>query len=211
MNQTDQQAQFWNRLAQKYSTNPVEDVPAYERTLEATRAFLSPDKDVFEFGCGTGSTALKLAAASRSIVATDFSDAMVAIADGKARAAGVTNVEFAVARPETYATNAAFDVAIGFNILHLIPDPETAIGAMHRLLKPGGYFITKTPCMVESGPVVRAVIPVMRFLGRAPYVGFFSAPALEQQIANAGFEIVLNERHGTKGKDTRPFIVARKT
>jgi hypothetical protein len=37
----------------------------------------------------------------------------------------------------------------------------------------------------------------------------FSAVGLEQAIRAAGFDIVANERHGTKKRDWRPFIVAR--
>jgi hypothetical protein len=37
----------------------------------------------------------------------------------------------------------------------------------------------------------------------------FSAAGLEQAIRTSGFDIVANERHGSKKRDWRPFIVAR--
>ncbi len=71
-------------------------------------------------------------------------------------------------------------------------------------------MITKTPCLKEMGLGVRLAVPVMQAFGRAPYVAFFSAEALERAITAAGFEIVERGRHGTRGKDIRAFLVARR-
>jgi hypothetical protein len=38
----------------------------------------------------------------------------------------------------------------------------------------------------------------------------FNANALQSAISRRGLEIVSVERHATRGKDTRPFILARK-
>ena len=93
-------AQFWDRIARKYAADPIADVAGYERTLERTRHYLRPDETAFEFGCGTGTSALKLAPSVRRIMATDISDEMIAIARGKAKAEGCANATFEVARPE---------------------------------------------------------------------------------------------------------------
>jgi hypothetical protein len=44
----------------------------YDRTLDSTRKYLSPDHDVLEVGYGTGATALRLASSVKRIVATDI-------------------------------------------------------------------------------------------------------------------------------------------
>lgn len=205
-------ARFWSRLARKYAARPVDDLPAYERTLDAVRGRLKSTDAVFEFGCGTGTTALKLAPSAARIVATDFADAMIAIARDKAKAEGAANVAFEVATPETAPyPDAAFDVVLGFNVLHLVPDRTATLNAVRRLLKPGGLFISKTPCLGELTPLFRAVLPVMQAIGQAPHVGFFTGAELEREIAAAGFEIIERARHGSgKGKDPRPYLVARK-
>jgi hypothetical protein len=59
-------------------------------------------------------------------------------------------------------------------------------------------------------PLIRLAIPLMQMIGKAPHVHVTSAAALEQEIRDAGFEILATERHATKGRDVRPFIVARK-
>ena len=50
----------------------------------------------------------------------------------------------------------------------------------------------------------------MRAIGKAPHVLCFSAQGLQSAIVRQGMEIVSVERHGTRGKDIRVFIVARK-
>jgi hypothetical protein len=59
-------------------------------------------------------------------------------------------------------------------------------------------------------PLIRIAVSLMRFAGKAPFVSLFAAPALEAEIADAGFNIYDRERHGTGRKDARIFIVARK-
>ncbi|MGH6952421.1 MAG: class I SAM-dependent methyltransferase [Vitreimonas sp.] len=204
-------ARFWDRAARKYAASRIADTEGYERTLERTRSWLKTSDVVFEFGCGTGTTALKLAPSAARIVASDVSAEMIAIAREKAQAEGCTNVEFAVATPDAAPWgDAAFDAAMGFNILHLVAERDAALRGMHRLLKPGGVFISKTPCVGEMGVFIRLLVPLMRTLGQAPYVAFFTADELEGEIEAAGFEIVERGRHASRGKDRRPFLVARK-
>ena len=204
-------ARFWNRIARKYAADPIADMAGYERTLERTRHYLKSDDVVFELGCGTGTTALKLAPSVGSIVATDISGEMIAIAREKADARGCRNVAFAVATPDAAPwPDGTFDVALAFSVLHLAAAREATLRGVHRLLKPGGLLISKTPCLKEMNPIVRVALPVMQMFGKAPYVAFLSAQDLERELTAAGFAIVERGRHASRGKDTRPFLVARK-
>lgn len=204
-------ARFWDRGARKYAASPIADVAGYERTLDRTRHYLRGDETALEFGCGTGTTALKLAQSVRRIVATDISGEMISIARDKAVAEGCSNVEFKVATLDAaHWPDQPIDVALGFNILHLMVAREAALRDLHRLLKPGGLFISKTPCLKEMNPLIRIALPVMQFIGKAPYVAYFSAEDLEREIAVAGFEIVECDRHASRGKGTSIFLVARK-
>ena len=87
---------------------------------------------------------------------------------------------------------------------------EAALKGVHRLLKPGGLFISKTPCLKEMNPILRVAVPVRQVFGQAPYVAIFAAEELEGEIAAAGFEIVEQARHASRSKDARPFLVTRK-
>ncbi|MDO8900244.1 MAG: class I SAM-dependent methyltransferase [Phenylobacterium sp.] len=208
-------ARFWDRTARKYAKDPIADMAGYERTLERTRHYLKPGDSVLEFGCGTGTAALQLAPAVARYEASDLSGEMIAIAQEKAAAEGLSQLSFAVAAPEDGPwPDGSFDVALGFNVLHLIADRDAAFAALHRVLKPGGLLITKTPCLAEMSLPLRLALPlalpVMQLIGKAPSVAFLSADKLEGELAAAGFEILERASHGSSAKDARPFLVARR-
>ena len=207
----DKDARFWDRIARKYAASPVADTEGYERTLARTRQYLQPADGVLEIGCGSGTTAIKLAPSVERYVATDISGEMIAIGREKAQAEGCANITFEVSTPEASPwPDATFNAVLAFNVLHLLPTREQALRTLHRLLKPGGLFISKTICMKGWNSLLRLALPLAQAMGQAPYVAAFSAEELEREIEAAGFDIVERERHASRGKDPRPFIVARR-
>ncbi len=87
-------AWFWDRIAKRYARSPIADQAAYERKLDKTREYLTPEAEVYEYGCGTGSTAIAHAPYAKHILATDLSAKMIDIARGKAADAGIGNITF---------------------------------------------------------------------------------------------------------------------
>lgn len=204
-------ARFWDRFARRYAASTIKDMAGYERTLARTGDLISGMASVLEIGCGTGTTALRLAPRVQHLRATDISPGMITIAREKAAAEGCTNVTFEVAAPEEItAPDGGLDAILAFNVLHLLRDDAAALAHLHSLLKPGGLLISKTPCLTEVNVLIRLAIPVMRLVGFAPYVTVQDAAALEGKIAAAGFTIIERERHGSTGKDFRTFLVARR-
>jgi len=204
-------AGFWDRIAPKYANDTIRDMAGYERTLDQTRQWLGRSDTVLELGCGTGTTALRLAPHVHQLLATDLSSGMVAIAREKAAAQQCTNAQFMTAMPETPASpKGNFDAVLAFNLLHLVRDRAAMVGQVHESLKPGGLFISKTPCLAEMNPLIRLAVPVAQWLGKAPHVAFFNAVALEDEMVSAGFTILERGRHGSGRKDARIFLVARK-
>ena len=97
------------------------------------------------------------------------------------------------------------------SILHLVEDLEATLHTVHNLLRPGGLLISKTPCLLDMNPLIAHVaLPVMKLFGKAPGVLCFTSDQLRRTISANGFTIIADEHHGTKGRDTRPFIVARR-
>lgn len=205
-------AEFWNRTAAKYAASALADPAGYEATLVRVQGLLSADDEVLELGCGTGSTALRLASRVRRYSASDFSPAMIEIAREKLRAQPTPGLQFAVgdaALPD--APPGSVDVVLAFNLLHLVSELDSTLAALARVLRPGGLLLSKTACIAEMNPLIpRVALPVMKALGRAPHVLVFDAARLCEALQRKGFDLEAVERHGTKGRDFRVFIVARR-
>lgn len=201
---------FWDRAAAKYAAAPVRDEAAYEKTLARTRHHLNGCANVLEFGCGTGTTALKLADCVGNLLASDVSPEMISIARAKLeKPEAPSNVRFAVAGVASGAfPERPFDAVLAFNLFHLLENPAEAASRVHSLLKPGGLFISKTICLGDANPLFRPLIWGMRAVGKAPLVQFFKTPALERLIADAGFEIL--ETGNYPAKPPSRFIVAQR-
>ena len=206
-------ARFWDRVAERYSKSPIADEAAYRKKLQVSRDYFRPDMTVLEFGCGTGSTAILHAPYVKHIRAIDFSSKMIEIARAKAEAQDVENVTFERSTIEDLCVaDRTFDAVLGLNVLHLLENREEAIAKVHRLLKPGGVFITSTVCLGDSAMRIFKVIgPIGRFFGLIPTVRVFSAKALERSLTDAGFDIDYQWRPGDgKSKFKSVFIVAKK-
>lgn len=205
-------ARFWDRSSRRYAMGAIADPAGYERTLDRTRALLRPRDHVLELGCGTGTTALRLAGEVDGYLATDISAAMIAIADGKYASGPVPGLVFRTATAEALTPDAArFDAILGFNYLHLVRDLPGTLRRIHALLAAGGLFVSKTPCVGDMNPLIRlALLPAMRAIGKAPYAGVFRKADLSRHMSDAGFVILTIESHATQGDDHRPYIVARK-
>jgi ubiquinone/menaquinone biosynthesis C-methylase UbiE len=201
-------AKFWDGTAAKYAASPIKDQETYEHTLAETRKFLRAEDHALEIGCGTGSTALLLSDSVGTLTASDLSGNMIEIAKDKAAAQNVTNVDFVQATPtDPNLASRSYDAVLGFNILHLLDNLPEDLKVLRDRLKPGGLFISKTPCLGDWNllPLIRLAIPVMQFFGKAPYVNYLKSTDLEAQIAAAGFEIVTADNHSSFSR----FIVAK--
>jgi len=198
---------FWDRIARRYARKPVGDEAAYQRKLATTREYFRPDMEVLEIGCGTGSTAIAHAPYVRRIRATDISDQMIAIAKGKAAAAGVQNVTFeALAVEDLDVARESVDAVLALSLLHLVEDKGAVIGRIHDLLRPGGIFVSNTVCLGDSMKWFGFVAPVGRWLGVFPLIRIFTRSELEESLAAAGFEI----EHAWQPNKAVVFIIARK-
>ena len=87
--------------------------------------------------CGQGIVAAGLAATGAAVTGLDFSPAMLDIA--RQRVPGVIFRE-GDARSLPFEAGSFDAVTMGFGMLH-IPEPETAIAEVRRVLKPGGRFV----------------------------------------------------------------------
>lgn len=203
-----QASRYWDNTADKYARQPIADEDAYKTKLEVTRSYFRPDTEILEFGCGTGSTALLHAPSVKHIRAIDFSARMIEIAQSKAEAQGVGNVTFEVADiTELQLPDGSFDMVLGLSILHLLDNREAVIGKVHRLLRPGGVFVSSTACLGDNMRFFRMIAPVGRALGLLPILDVMTRAELIESIRRAGFSI---DRDWQPGPNKAVFVVARK-
>ena len=200
--------QFWDKVAPRYAKSPVRDEASYQKKLAVTQAYFRPDWSVFEFGCGTGSTAIVHAPYVKDILATDISGEMLNIAQGKARSAGIENIRFQRGSLDSLELPAeSFDAVLGLNILHLLEDVEAAVARAYQMLKAGGIFVSSTVLVDELKLRWRLLLPVMQLLGVAPHLNRFDRQGLVSILSNAGFSV----DYEWQPQKFSLFIVARKS
>ncbi len=203
-----QAANFWDKIAGRYSRQPIADEAAYQKKLQVTREYFRPDMEVLEFGCGTGSTAITHAPYVKHIQAIDISSKMLDIAQGKADAKNIKNITFKHSTIDEFSVpDETLDAVMGHSILHLLENKEEVIARVHKMLKPGGIFVTSTACIGDTMKFFKIIAPIGKYLGLMPLVKVFTTRELEASFIQAGFEI---DYKWHPGKIKAVFIVAKK-
>ena len=199
---------FWDKIAARYARKPVPDEDVYRQKLKITQGYLRPDMKLFEFGCGTGSTAIAHAPFVDHVHAIDVSGKMLEIAEEKAAKAGVDNVTFERAAIDDFSVrDESVDVVLGLSILHLVADRDAIIAKVRKMVKPGGVFVSSTACLGDKLWFFKYIEPIGRRLGLMPMVKVFTVKELEDSLTDAGFEIDYNWK---PEKGHTAFIVAKK-
>jgi ubiquinone/menaquinone biosynthesis C-methylase UbiE len=189
---------------------PMRNPEMWEATLARTLTHLAPDASVLELGCGTGSTALRLAPHVARYVGTDDAAAMVSIARERLADAPTAGLSFEQARPgDLSLPEGPFDVIVAFNLLHLLPDPPGALAEARDHLTPGGLLITKTPCLGGRYLVLWPLVRVLRLFGKAPALRFLTTERLEGLITKSGFVII--ERSDHPARPPSRYVVAERS
>ncbi len=203
------EAKFWDRIATRYSKQPIADEAAYQKKLQITQEQFRPEMEVLELGCGTGSTATVHAPYVKHIRAIDISSKMIEIARAKAAAEHINNITFEVAAcDELNVADESLDVVLGLNILHLLESREAVIARVYNMLKPGGAFVSSTACLTGIMKLLKPVVPIGRLFGYMPQVvKFFTPKELEKSLTDAGFNI---DYQWQPGRGKAVFVVAKK-
>ena len=205
--------QFWDKLAERYSQQPIVDEEVYQKKLQVTREYFQPNMEVLEFGCGTGSTAIIHAPYVQHIRAIDSSSNMIKIAQGKADAQNIKNITFEqLSIDELNVPDSTLDMVLGLNVLHLLENKEEVIAKVYNMLKSGGIFVTSTVCLGDNMKWFKIVEPIGTFFGLMPKVAVFTTKELLDSLTDAGFTIDYNwQPSESKGMFKGVFIVVKKT
>jgi ubiquinone/menaquinone biosynthesis C-methylase UbiE len=108
------------------------------------RIGLRPGDRVFDACCGTGASALPAAdvvGPGGQVLGFDLAEPALRLARAKARAQGLTNVEFrAVDVDHTGLASGSFDAVVCVFGIFFLPDMAAAVAELWRLVRPGGVL-----------------------------------------------------------------------
>ncbi len=159
------QSEFWSRVAQKYDR--VVDLQIGPTTRSLVRDRVAKEGrlgNLAEFGCGTGFYTQVLADKADSVVATDLSPGMLAVAQAQIKATNVTlQVEDC---QKSSLPDGTFDTAFISLVIHFT-EPDKTMAEMHRILKPRGTLI-----IANLDPRALNGLDRLRCLIRILYRGF---------------------------------------
>jgi len=205
---------FWNKQAKRYDDSERQFDPVYKDIIAKTRAHLSADDLVMDFGCASGSKSFELSGAVKHIHGFDISEEMIKEARKKQKELNILNASFTHGSIfESDFEAAYFHKVISYGVIHLLEESEKVIRKIHELLKPGGLFISTTACLKDKMALktrlVFSTYLLSRRLGFFPlHLNRFRTGDVEDLISRGNFQIVQAERifHDM----TISFLVARK-
>lgn len=131
-----------------YAANLVDHwIPA----LDGVENKLKSGAKVADIGCGHGSSTILMAEAypESTIVGIDFHAPSIEEAKAKAVEAGVSNIEFQVAKAQDF-NGRDFDFACIFDALHDMGDPVGVASHIKQALKDDGTFMLVEPLAGDS-------------------------------------------------------------
>jgi 2-polyprenyl-3-methyl-5-hydroxy-6-metoxy-1,4-benzoquinol methylase len=201
---------FWDKKAEGYAKSPISDEKTYQRKLSETQKYFTPDMRVLEFGCGTGATAVHHAPHVLHIDAMDISENMLESGRRRASESNVENITFTRGTLTGFnADTASLDAVLGLNVIHLLPDRQSVLTEVARILKPGGVFVSSTGCLGSSYlRFIKLLVPLGKLLGLMPDIFILTESELAREVTDAGFTIENQWHHGMKDIDV--FMIARK-
>ena len=157
---------FWDRWAWFYDLAERSNRTVNAAAAARVAGLVPVGARVLDCAAGTGEFSLAAAKRAASVLCTDQSQPMLDRARKKAAKRGLTNISFAQ-RDVTALSDpdGSFDAVIAANVLHLLPEPETAVRELWRVTAPGGRLILPTYLQGKAGTAYGAMIKIYQGVG----------------------------------------------
>ena len=118
---------------------------AFEKQID-----LLSDKEILDFGGGTGLLALPLAKQAKSVTLVDISEKMLEQARLKAERQEIKNIQFLEQDLLKNPLEQEFDLIVVCRILHHILDVDVALSLFHQHLKEDGKLLIADFTKIEA-------------------------------------------------------------
>jgi trans-aconitate 2-methyltransferase len=165
--------------------------------------FPQPASRIVDLGCGPGNVSFRIAAAcpDADVVGIDGAAAMLAIAAGRQRAAGVAAQRLAFLQLDLAADALAqpalagsFSAVVSNSVLHHLHDPAVFWAAVRRLGAPGAWVYVKDLRRPQSTEALEVIVAretvgapeILRCDYRASLHAAFTPQEVEHQLVGAG-------------------------
>ena len=111
---------------------------------------LLSDKEILDFGGGTGLLTLPLAKQAKSVTLVDISEKMLEQARLKAGQQEIKNIQFLEQDLLANPLDQQFDLIIVSRVLHHMPDVDETLSLFHQYLREGGQLLIADFTKIEA-------------------------------------------------------------
>ena len=135
---------FWDNVAWVYDifVNVI-NRRTHQQLKQIIAELMEPDDNVLECACGTGMLTEVMAQKCMHVIATDYAEKMLKLAEKNCRAYSNITFEPADITALPYPNNTFDKVAAG-NVIHLLDEPLKALRELNRVCRSGGMLIIPT-------------------------------------------------------------------
>jgi len=156
----------WDRSVQE--KGPLGEILSKQRRLTVGALKGRTINNLIDLGCGTGEVLDELIRLPgiKKAMAVDVNEAAMKVAMQRIGKNPMwQKVDFLEADLQQLGLGGrTFDAAVCLDVLSEVPDVASTLGAVHRLLKPGGFFVTNFVARERSDELVRTRHGWLKFL-----------------------------------------------
>jgi ubiquinone/menaquinone biosynthesis C-methylase UbiE len=203
--------EYWSRFPDTYDQKMEYVVGKGLRDAIAQELNRLPDLgELAELGCGTGIFTETIVKKAKSMVATDLSDSLLAVA--RTRIGDHPKVK--IQKENCMATSfpsEALDSVFMANLIHVIESPSTLLEECYRILREGGtlVIVTFTDQGMKPWEKLKMGLRFLKAWGKPPaHTHSFSPEDLASMMKDAGFAVKTSK---VVGDNTRAlYIIGQK-